>query len=88
MNNKKKVIVGLSGGVDSSVTAYMLQKDGYEVEGIYMKLHNVIDGYHEKNIASIEKLTAYLGIKYHIIDLTKKFDDEVYNYLSQKHSVK
>jgi tRNA-specific 2-thiouridylase len=82
---KQKVIVGLSGGIDSSMTAYMLQQDGYEVEGIYMKLHNVIDGYHEKNIASIEKLTKYLNIKYHILDLTNKFNDEVYEYFVQSY---
>ncbi len=80
MNKKQKVIVGLSGGVDSSMTAYMLQKEGYEVEGIYMKLHDVIPGYHEKNILSIEKLTSYLNIKYTVLDLTKKFTDEVYDY--------
>ncbi|MEA3554110.1 MAG: tRNA 2-thiouridine(34) synthase MnmA [Campylobacterota bacterium] len=87
MNNskKQKVIVGLSGGVDSSMTAYMLQKDGYEVEGIYMKLHNVIPGYHEKNIASIEKVASFLNIKYTVLDLTKKFEDEVYDYFVQSY---
>ncbi len=84
-NKKQKVIVGLSGGVDSSMTAYMLQKDGYEVEGIYMKLHNVIPGYHEKNIASIEKVASFLNIKYSVLDLTKKFEDEVYDYFVQSY---
>ncbi|MEA3497566.1 MAG: tRNA 2-thiouridine(34) synthase MnmA [Campylobacterota bacterium] len=83
--NKKKVIVGLSGGVDSSMTAYMLQQDGFEVEGIYMKLHNVIPGYHEKNIENIEKVANFLNIKYHILDLTQKFEDEVYDYFVQSY---
>ena len=76
----KKVCVGMSGGIDSSVTAYMLQKEGYEVEGIYLKLHDRTDGYHEANIGHIENVTKFLGIKYNILDLTHKFGDEVYDY--------
>ncbi|RXJ99073.1 tRNA 2-thiouridine(34) synthase MnmA [Arcobacter sp. CECT 8986] len=76
----KKVMVGMSGGIDSSVTAYMLQKDGYEVEGVYLKLHNRTDGYHEKNLGYIEDVAKYLGIKYHILDLADKFTQEVYDY--------
>ena len=69
MKKNKKVIVGLSGGVDSSITAYLLQKEGYEVEGIYMKLHEGSSGYHDKNIAVVKKVAKFLGIKYHILDL-------------------
>jgi len=76
----KKVMVGMSGGIDSSVTAYMLQKDGYEVEGVYLKLHNRTDGYHEKNLEHIEDVAKFLNIKYHVLDLADKFTSEIYDY--------
>ena len=79
------MVVGLSGGLDSSMTAYMLQQEGYEVEGIYMKLHETIPGYHEKNIKSVEQVAKFLNIKYHIIDLTADFYDEVYDYFVQSY---
>ncbi|MEA3513243.1 MAG: tRNA 2-thiouridine(34) synthase MnmA [Campylobacterota bacterium] len=81
----KKIIVGLSGGIDSSMTAYLLKNEGYEVEGIYMKLHESVIGYHEKNIEAIEKVTSFLNIKYHVIDFTQKFKDEVYDYFVQSY---
>jgi tRNA-specific 2-thiouridylase len=80
MSKKEKIIVGMSGGIDSSVTAYLLQQDDYEIEGIYLKLHETVDGYHEKNIETITQVCEFLNIKFHILDLTKKFKKEVYDY--------
>lgn len=77
---KQKVMIGMSGGIDSSVTAYLLQKEGYEVEGIYLKLHNRTDGYHESNLSFIDDVAKFLNIKYHILDLTQEFKEEVYDY--------
>jgi len=77
---QKKVMVGMSGGIDSSVTAYMLQEEGFEVEGVYLKLHNRTDGYHEQNLEFIENVSKFLNIKYHVLDLADKFSAEVYDY--------
>jgi len=85
LKKNQKVIVGLSGGVDSSITAYMLQQQGYEVEGIYMKLHEGSNGYHDKNIAVVKKVAEFLGIKYHILDLSDEFEKDIYDYFVQSY---
>lgn len=76
---KKKVLVGMSGGIDSSVVAILLQKAGYEVEGVYMKLHEK-PNYHEENFSKVEQVASSLGIKAHFLDLSKEFKKDVYDY--------
>lgn len=75
----KKILVGMSGGVDSTVTSILLQKEGYEVVGVYMKLHHK-EGYHEANIEKVKRVGEYLGIEVHIHDLSTQFKDKVYDY--------
>ncbi len=79
MSNKGKVLVGMSGGVDSTVTAILLQKEGYEVEGVYMKLHHK-PGYHEENFTKAQRVAEYLGVKVHFHDLSNDFKENVYDY--------
>ena len=81
---KGKVLVGMSGGVDSTVTAILLQKEGYEVEGVYMKLHHK-PGYHEENFTKAERVAEYLGIKVHFLDLSESFKDKVYDYFVESY---
>ncbi|MDY0195621.1 MAG: tRNA 2-thiouridine(34) synthase MnmA [Sulfurovaceae bacterium] len=76
---KPKVMVGMSGGIDSSMVAILLQQAGYEVEGVYMKLHDKTE-YHEANFAKVENVAAHLGIKAHFLDLSDDFRREVYDY--------
>ena len=72
-----KILVALSGGVDSSITAKKLQDAGHEVVGAYMKLHKN-EAYHEKNIAKVRKVGEFLGIKTHILDLQGEFEKSVF----------
>ncbi|RUM64835.1 MAG: tRNA 2-thiouridine(34) synthase MnmA [Sulfurimonas sp.] len=74
---KEKVLVGMSGGVDSTITTLMLKDEGYEVEGLYMKLHSK-PGYHEIHQARAQKAADKIGVKLHVLDLQEKFKKNVY----------
>lgn len=73
----KKVLVGMSGGVDSTITTLLLKEEGYEVEGVYMKLHSK-PGYHEIHQARAQKAADYVGIPLHVIDLQDTFKEKVF----------
>lgn len=72
-----KILVALSGGVDSTITAYRLKQQNHELLGCYMRLHGD-EKTHEENIAKVKKVASFLGIEYKILDLSSEFLKEVY----------
>jgi len=76
--NSVRVLVGISGGVDSAVTTYLLKQQGYEVVGLYMKMHQGVN--HNENLRKIEKLSKIIGFEYYVENVEEEFKREVYEY--------
>lgn len=90
--NKKKVIVGMSGGVDSSVTAFLLKKEGYDVIGVFMKFWKEPgEKFVENKCCSIEafgevrKICQSLKIPVYIINVEKRFKKEIVDYFLEEY---
>jgi tRNA-specific 2-thiouridylase len=83
----KRVVVGLSGGVDSSVAALLLQQQGYEVIGMFMR------NWHDQSVTLSDEcpwiddsndallIAQQLGIPFQVIDLSEEYKDRIVNYM-------
>ena len=84
LNSTKKVIVGMSGGVDSSVSAYLLQQQGYQVEGLFMKYWEDDDNDEycaaAEDLADAQAVCDKLGIELHAINFSAEYWDNVFEY--------
>lgn len=74
-----KVVVGMSGGVDSAVTAYLLQQEGYEVIGVTLRTWESFDGQESRccEIDDARNVARKLGIPYHVQNCLTDFTKEV-----------
>jgi len=79
-----KVVVGMSGGVDSSVSAYLLQQEGYQVEGLFMKNWEEDDTEEycaaAQDLEDAKTVCEKLGIKLHTINFATEYWDNVFEY--------
>ncbi len=97
MTGKKKVIVGLSGGVDSSVAAYLLKEQGYEVTGVTMSIWDgkpsmVPSGKHacygpdeNEEIEEARELAGILDIPYMVFDCSQRYKTLVLDYFREEY---
>jgi tRNA-specific 2-thiouridylase len=89
---KKRIVIGLSGGVDSSVAAYLLKKEGYEVIGLFMKnwhdesvtLSNECPWLEDSNDAML--VAEKLGIPFQIVDLSKEYKERIVDYMFNEYA--
>ena len=87
----KRVVVGLSGGVDSSVSAYLLQQEGYEVIGLFMRnwhddsviLDNECPWIDDSNDALL--IAEQLGIPFQVLDLSKEYKERIVDYMFREY---
>jgi tRNA-specific 2-thiouridylase len=79
-----RVVVGMSGGVDSSVTAYLLKQQGYDVIGIFMKNWDDTDEFGhctaEDDFQDVRRVCEQIGIPYYTVNFEKEYMEKVFQY--------
>jgi len=88
---KKKVLIALSGGIDSAVSAYLLIKKGYYVEAAFMKNWTSQEGLLKNECPWLSdrrdalRVAAFLGIKLHTLDFEKEYQKRVMKYFFEEY---
>lgn len=86
MNKEKRILVGMSGGIDSSATCIMLQEQGYEVVGVTMRTWDIPSHFstpgqeQPDEVLEAQALAKRLNIEHHVADVRKEFKDVIVRY--------
>ncbi len=84
-HSKNKVILGLSGGVDSAVCAYLLKKQGYDVSAAYIQCWGETGCRAEQDREDALKVALHLGIPFQVLDFRKEYKDQVLTYFFEEY---
>src|SRR5207302_11232293 len=91
-NTKVRVVLGMSGGVDSSAAAALLQEQGYDVVGITLKLwpQDCVNRAEDKccgpqAVMDARSVSHKLGIPYYLVDEAEDFQKQVINYFAEEY---
>lgn len=84
---KKKVFVGMSGGVDSSVSALILKRSGYDVTGVFIKVWqpDFIECTWKEDRLDAMRVAAHLDIPFLTLDLEREYKEEVIDYMIEEY---
>jgi tRNA-specific 2-thiouridylase len=89
--SREKIIVGMSGGVDSSVSAWLLLQQGYRVEGLFMKNWEEDDTEEycsaAEDLADAQQVCERLGIELHTVNFSGEYWDNVFEYFLHEYRI-
>ena len=89
MSRKHRIVVGLSGGVDSSVAAWLLKREGHEVVGVFMKNWEEVDGdgycTSRQDLVDAAAVADVIGIELEAVNFASEYRDRVFERFLQEH---
>ena len=88
VNENRRVIVGMSGGVDSAVAALLLKEQGFDVTAVFMRNWEDQDGTcpAEQDYEDVRRVSEALDIPYYTVNFTKEYQDRVFSYFLSEYT--
>ncbi len=83
--SKKRVVVGVSGGVDSSVSLLLLKRAGFSPVGVFINLWNENPEKNKETVVRAEKICKILDVPFHVLDAKGEFKKKVVDYFVQEY---